>query len=257
MTIVQVTWWGHSTVWVEDSGVRLLTDPVLGNRVAHLQRRRGPTPRLPGAPDAVLISHLHADHLDLASLRRLPPQVTIVVPAGAGGFLRRGLGPDPGGRYVELVPGDETAVGALRVRAVPANHHGGRGPWSRHRAHAIGYTVHGAANTWFAGDTGLFDEMSDLGPLDLALIPVGGWGPTLGVGHLDPSGAAEAVRRSAPRHAVPIHFGTFWPVGLARVRPHLFAEPGARFTGYAAGTAPDTRVHELEPGQSLTVASVR
>ncbi|MEV0393804.1 MBL fold metallo-hydrolase [Polymorphospora rubra] len=252
-TTVHVTWWGHSTVWIEDSGVRVLTDPVLGNRVAHLRRMRGPTPLLPGAPDAVIVSHLHADHLDLPSLRRLPPHVTIVVPAGAGTFLRRALGPAAAGRCVELAPGEETTVGALRIRAVPAAHHGGRGPWSRHRALAVGYTVHGAADTWFAGDTGLFDEMSDLGPLDLALIPVGGWGPTLGHGHLDPVTAAEAVRRSAPRHAVPIHFGTFWPVGMARVRPYMFHEPGARFARHAAATAPDTRVTELVPGASLTL----
>jgi L-ascorbate metabolism protein UlaG (beta-lactamase superfamily) len=253
---VQVTWWGHSTVLLEDSGVRLLTDPVLRNRIAHLRRRRGPTPRLSAPPDAVLVSHLHADHLDIATLRDLPSTVALVVPAGCGPFLRRRLGRDVTGRTVELAPGESTRVGALTVRAVPAAHDGGRGPWSRHRALAIGYTVHGAANTWYAGDTGLFEDMSTLGPLDLALVPVGGWGPTLGAGHLDPAQAAEAVRRSAPRHAVPVHFGTFWPAGLP-VRPHLFHQPGTRFAAAAAEVAPATRVTELPPGGTLVLDHVR
>jgi L-ascorbate metabolism protein UlaG (beta-lactamase superfamily) len=252
---VQVTWWGHSTVWIEGSGVRLLTDPVLRDRIVYLRRMRGPTPRLHHPPDAVLVSHLHADHLDIASLRRLPPAVTLVVPAGTRPFLRQRLGVDAARRAVELAPGEETRVGAVTVRAVPAAHDGGRGPWSRHRAVAVGYTVHGAADTWFAGDTGLFDGMADLGPLDLALVPVGGWGPTLGSGHLDPVAAAEAVRRSAPRHAVPVHFGTFWPAGLV-LRRGMFHEPGGRFARHVAVAAPDTHVTELLPGATLAVDAV-
>jgi L-ascorbate metabolism protein UlaG (beta-lactamase superfamily) len=253
---VQVTWWGHSTAWIEDSGVRLLTDPVLRDRVAHLRRMRGPSPRLPGAPNAVLVSHLHADHLDVASLRRLPAQVALVVPAGSRPFLRRRLGVDVAARAVELAPGEEFRIDAVTVRAVPAVHDGGRGPWSRHRAIAVGYTVHGRANTWFAGDTGLFPGMADLGPLDLALVPVGGWGPTLGAGHLNPAQAAEAVRRAAPRYAVPVHFGTFWPAGLL-MRREMFHEPGKRFAQAVTTTAPGTRVTELLPGETLVVDPIR
>ncbi|WP_329103468.1 MBL fold metallo-hydrolase [Micromonospora sp. NBC_01699] len=252
MSAVKVTWWGHSTAWIEDSGVRLLTDPVLRDRVAHLRRMRGPTPQLPGTPDAVLVSHLHADHLDVASLRRLPDRVALIVPAGSRPFLRRRLGAAAAARAVELAPGEEYRVDEVTVRAVPAAHDGGRGPWSRHRAMAVGYTVHGRADTWFAGDTGLFAGMADLGPLDLALIPVGGWGPTLGLGHLDPVRAAEAVRLTTPRYAVPVHFGTFWPAGLA-FRRGMFHEPGRRFVDHVAGTAPGTRVTELQPGETLTV----
>ncbi|MEU8298769.1 MBL fold metallo-hydrolase [Micromonospora sp. NPDC048909] len=250
--MLQLTWYGHSTVWIEDSGTRLLTDPLLRNRLAHLRRRRGSVPQLPGAPDAVLVSHLHADHLDFASLRRLPEHTTLVVPAGAGRLVRQALG-GTAGRCVELAAGDRTTIGQLTVTAVPAAHHPGRGPWSRHRAPALGYLVEGQASTWFAGDTGLFDEMTKLGPVDLALVPVGGWGPTLGPGHLDPAGAAEAVRRAAAAWAVPIHFGTFWPVGCDRLRPELFRQPGDDFAGHARAIAPGTRVRVLSPGESLTI----
>src|SRR6476659_9384038 len=99
----QVTWIGHGTVLVDLDGVRLLTDPLLRNRVAHLQRRVPP----PDAEavrdlDAVLISHLHRDHLDLPSLRRVPRDPTLVVPRGAGRMLlRRGFT-----SVREVAPGD-------------------------------------------------------------------------------------------------------------------------------------------------------
>jgi L-ascorbate metabolism protein UlaG (beta-lactamase superfamily) len=246
------TWWGHSTVWLEDSGVRLLTDPLLTGRLAHLRRIGGPPPTLAGAPDAVLLSHLHADHFHLPSLRLVAGEPALIVPRGAASFVARGLGRAAADRCVELAPGDETTVGAVRIRAVAAAHDGGRGPWSRQRAAAVGFVVEGAARTWYAGDTGLFAEMADLAPLDLALIPVGGWGPTLGAGHLDPATAAEALARVKASWAVPVHYGTFWPVGMGRVRQHLFRDPGTDFARHAASTAPDTVVRVLQHGRTLT-----
>ncbi|HEV7963187.1 MAG TPA: MBL fold metallo-hydrolase [Actinoplanes sp.] len=254
MNRTRATWWGHSTVWLEESGVSLLTDPLLTNRVVHLKRMAGLAPELPGAPDAVLLSHLHADHFHLPSLRALPGEPLLIVPRGAAAFVARGLGPAWGRRCVELAPGEETTVGDVVVRAVKAAHDGGRGPWSRQRAIAVGYVVEGAYRTWFAGDTGLFDEMSALAPLDLALIPVGGWGPTLGSRHhLDAVTAAEALRRVKAAWAVPVHYGTFWPSGMSGVRPHMFSGPGEEFARRAARSAPDAQVQVLAHGESLTI----
>ncbi|WP_436527446.1 MBL fold metallo-hydrolase [Actinoplanes sp. HUAS TT8] len=254
MSTTTVTWWGHSTVWLADSGVTLLTDPVLTDRLAHLRRMVGPPPRLPGAPDAVLLSHLHADHFHVASLKAVPGNPLLIVPRGAAAFAAKALGAAAARRCVEVAPGEEVEVGAVRVRAVPAKHDGGRGPWSRDRAEAIGFVVEGEARTWFAGDTGLFDRMHEFGPLDLALIPVGGWGPSLGAhGHLDPADAAEALRRVKAAWAVPVHYGTLWPIGMGRMRQHMFAEPGPRFAELAARTSPDTRVRVLTQGETLTL----
>ncbi|MEV4702194.1 MBL fold metallo-hydrolase [Actinoplanes sp. NPDC049316] len=254
MSDTSVTWWGHSTMWLTDSGVSLLTDPLLTDRLAHLRRMAGPTPALPGRPDAVLLSHLHADHFHLPSLKALPGEPLYVVPRGAASFVAKGLGRAYGDRCVELVPGEETRIGDVTVRAVPAMHDGGRGPWSKLRAVAMGFVVEGTTRTWYGGDTGLFDAMAELGPLDLALIPVGGWGPTLHAhGHLDAAGGAEALRRVKASWAVPVHYGTFWPVGLSRVRPHMFAEPGAEFARRAAMAAPDTEVRVLAHGETLTI----
>ena len=254
MNGTRVTWWGHSTVWLEDSGTRLLTDPLLTDRLAHLHRRAGPSPRLPGPPDAVLLSHLHADHFHLPSLRALLGTPALIVPRGAAGFVADALGRAYADRCVELAPGDEVTVGALRVRAVPAAHDGARGPWSRRRAVALGFVVEGTSRTWYAGDTGLHDAIADLAPLDLALIPVGGWGPTLGAaGHLDAAAAAEALRRVKASWAVPVHYGTFWPVGLGSVRQHMFHGPGQAFAEHAARLVPDARVRVLRHGEELVV----
>jgi L-ascorbate metabolism protein UlaG (beta-lactamase superfamily) len=247
---MRITWWGHATVAIDDGGTTLLTDPVLRSRLAHLYRRRGPAPRL-AAPNAVVISHLHADHCDLGSLRGLPASTTLIVPRGAAAFLDRKLG---GGRdLVEVVAGDEVAVGRLRVHVVPAVHPAGRAPGSRVRAAAVGYLVKGKRTAYFAGDTGLFDGMSGFGPVDIALVPVWGWSWTLGPGHLGPEEAAEAVRRVAPGWAVPIHWGTLWPVGCARMRPDRFTEPGPEFARFTAEKAPAVRVRVLPPGSSLQV----
>jgi len=249
-----VTWWGHATVAIEDGGTSVLTDPVLRNRLAHLYRRRGPLPR-PTVPDAVVVSHLHADHCDLSSLRVLPASTRLIVPHGAGAFVERKLG---GGRdLVEVVAGDEVAVGGLRIRAVPARHSGSRGPGSRVSAPALGYVVAGRRTAWFAGDTGLFDGMSGIGPVDVALVPVWGWSWTLGPGHLGPAEAAEAVRRVAAARAVPIHWGTLWPVGCHKMRPDRFAEPGPEFARFASAVSPATHVTVLDPGATLALDDVR
>ncbi|MEU5098444.1 MBL fold metallo-hydrolase [Streptomyces sp. NPDC020996] len=248
---VEVTWWGHATCTVEDSGVRVLTDPLFARRLAHLRRRRGALPP-PGAwhADVALVSHLHADHLHVPSLERLAPGTRLLVPRGA----RRAV---PALRRLvrlhvtEVAPGDVVRVHDLSVRAVPARHDGRRLPVGPHRSPALGYVLEGEARTYFAGDTGLFDTMAkEVGPVDVALLPVGGWGPSLGEGHLDAGRAAEALARLAPRSAVPVHYGTYWPIGMDAVRPHEFHTPGDEFVRRAAQRAPGVTVHRLGHGES-------
>lgn len=249
---VEVTWWGHATATVRDSGVTVLTDPLLVRRMAHLRRRRGALPPTSATvADVVLVSHLHADHLHVGSLALLPPGTRVVVPRGAQravpGLRRLGSLLD----LVEVVPGDELRTGPLRVCAVPAAHDGRRLPYGAHRAPALGYVVEGEARTYFAGDTGLFDDMADaVGSVDVALLPVGGWGPYLGEGHLDAGRAAQALARLSPRSAVPVHYGTYWPIGMEAVRPHEFHSPGDEFARLAARLAPHVQVHRLRHGET-------
>lgn len=117
---------------------------------------------------------------------------------------------------------------------------------------ALGFVVEGEARTYFAGDTGLFESMAkEVGPVDVALLPVGGWGPYLGEGHLDAGRAAAALALLAPRSAVPVHYGTYWPIGMDAVRPHEFHAPGEEFVRLAAARAPEVTVHRLGHGESV------
>jgi L-ascorbate metabolism protein UlaG (beta-lactamase superfamily) len=226
--------------------VRLLTDPLLRNRVAHLRRAVPVDASALRGVDAVLISHAHYDHLDLPSLERLR-KVPVVVPRGLGGLLRK--------RRIESVmeveEGETFSVGALRVSAVHAEHEGGRLPFGV-KADAIGYVVTGTRSVYFAGDTDLFSAMGELGSIDVGLIPIWGWGPSLGRGaHLDPARAAEAIALIKPGVAVPIHWGTYFPLHLGlRGAPAFLELPLAEFLAAAAETAPGIELRALRPGET-------
>jgi L-ascorbate metabolism protein UlaG (beta-lactamase superfamily) len=249
----RISWWGHATVFIED-GARILTDPLLTPALAHLVRLRGLDPHIAHvAPDAVLISHLHADHLHLKSLRLLPPGTKVVVPRGAA-VVMRGLALE----VVEATAGDEIDVAGTSVLATHAEHDGRRWHGSRLRAETLGYLITGRRQTYFAGDTALFDGLRDIaeiagGELDLALLPVWGWGPWLRGEHLNPESAAAALELLRPRVSVPIHWGTFWPRGMSRVRQGVFADAGARFAEHAARIRAATEVRVLTPGSSTVV----
>jgi len=252
---VRITWWGHATTTIEENGTRLLTDPVLTSRIAHLRRRRGPAP-LPeaGACDAVLISHMHADHLHLTSLPLVAPDAAFVVPRGSAKLIAADCGTAFADRCIEVAPGNQIRIGSLDITAVTAAHDGRRLPWSGHEGPALGYRIEGTPSVWFAGDTDLYDDLAaEAGPVDLALVPVGGWGPSLGPGHLDPVRAAEAVRRVGARVAVPVHFGTFWPIGFDWLKPELFLPPGSRFKAAMTELDPAVQVKLLAPGESTEV----
>jgi L-ascorbate metabolism protein UlaG (beta-lactamase superfamily) len=151
-------------------------------------------------------------------------------------------------------------IGHLTVTATAAEHPGSRGPWSRHTGPALGFLITTGdqvigSSAWFAGDTGLGEFMRELGPIDAALIPVGGWGPTLGLEHLDPARAVEALRRVGARLAVPIHYGTLWPIGAHRLRPDRFAPPGLDFARLVADAGLPARIAVLAHGESVEVPS--
>jgi L-ascorbate metabolism protein UlaG (beta-lactamase superfamily) len=244
-----MAWIGHGTVVLDLDGVRVLADPLLRDRVAHLRRRVPPaSAEAVRDIDAVLITHLHRDHLDLPSLRRLGRDTPMVVPRGGGRLLlRRGFD------FVrEVAPGDEVAVGALSVRATEARHHGGRGVVGAHGP-ALGFVISGTRRIYHAGDTDLFEGMREIGAtgLDLALVPIWGWASRLGPGHLDPLRAAQALVLLQPRVAVPIHWGTYAVGPAARRPPPYLRAPLAPFLAAARSLAPDVRVVPLEPGESL------
>jgi L-ascorbate metabolism protein UlaG (beta-lactamase superfamily) len=244
----RIVYVGHATVRLEMDGVQVLTDPLLRPRIAHLRRVAKVDIGLFRGLDAILISHLHLDHLDIPSLRRIGGGPPIVVPRGAGRLLEK-----KGFRSVqELGVGDELRIGELTIRATPAVHDWRRRPFGL-RAEPIGYLIEGSRSLYFAGDTDLFDEMGELGPVDIALVPIWGWGPSLGVGHLDPRAAAEAARLLKASIAIPIHWGTYFPLhtALRRARAFLHA-PAEEFRSHMRDIAPEVDVRILQPGEETT-----
>jgi L-ascorbate metabolism protein UlaG (beta-lactamase superfamily) len=243
--VARIEYVGHATVHVDLDGVRLLTDPMLRNRVAHLRRATRVSPRAVRGVDAVLISHGHYDHLDLPSLEKLGKKLPIVVPRGLGGLLRKKRFES----VLEIEAGETLAMGDVEIRAVRAEHDRSRGPFGA-SADPVGYVVSGSTSIYFAGDTDLFDEMADLGPVDVALIPIWGWGPGLGGGHLDPGRAAVAVARIGPRVVVPIHWGTYFPIHLGLAgRPGFVDLPPVEFAAALKEHAPGVELRVLRVGE--------
>jgi len=218
---LRVTWLGHSTTLVEIDGARVLTDPVWSER-ASPSRWVGPNryhpPPLPLADlpplDAVLISHEHYDHLDMATVQALGARgVTFHVPLGIGAHLEAwGIAPQ------KIVEHDwweaATLPGGVRVVSTPARHFNGRGiPW-RVGALWTSWSIVGPRHrVFFSGDTGLtagFDEIARReGPFDLALLEIGQYHESWGTIHLGPTGALDALARLQARTLIPIHWSTF------------------------------------------------
>jgi L-ascorbate metabolism protein UlaG (beta-lactamase superfamily) len=188
--------------------------------------------------------------------------VRMVAPRGAGAWLRsKGIR-----RVDELAPGEELTDGSLRITGVHAAHSGHRwGPRSTRgpQAVAMGHLVEGAGiRVYVAGDTDLFPEMAELAGVDIALLPVWGWGPTLGPGHLTPARAAAAVELLKPRVAVPVHWGTLALAGLARAPGRLGArmrrllvEPPHEFAAAVAAAGSPTRVVIAPPGSDVPLVN--
>ncbi|HEY8720635.1 MBL fold metallo-hydrolase [Pengzhenrongella sp.] len=277
---LSVTWLGHSTAVLDLDGVRLVTDPLL-RRHAGLLRRRGSTPdeETWGGADAVLLSHLHHDHAELTSLRLLGDVPVLTAPSSAHWLVERGV-PGVGLRGGEWFPvrpgvagehpearwpqprdrGELDAAGAgVRVRLCPAVH--GHRPMA-HRPNAVnGHLVRGAsACIWVAGDTSLYPAMRHLtdlagGPVDVALVPVHGWGPRLSGGHLGPVDAARACAVVGARYAVPVHWGTLHAPASRRLPPGWMDRAGDAFAVALARAAPDCEAVVLRPGERWTVPS--
>ena len=193
---------------------------MLRHRIVHLRRRRSPILGMwQENIDAVLISHLHYDHLDLPSLRRLGRQIRLIVPVGAGALLRQhGFT-----KIEELRAGERTSVAGVPVTATTALHSGARPARPHGRVPGLHRRRREAAYH-FAGDTDLFPEMEQMaGAVDVGLIRCG-VGPTLGTGHMDPTAPPKRAS-SSPQVAIPIHWGTLYPLAIHRLTKAFLIDP--------------------------------
>jgi L-ascorbate metabolism protein UlaG (beta-lactamase superfamily) len=248
---LRLTWLGHATMLIELEGARVMTDPVLRPWIGPLRRRGGLWhPSWLQGLDAVLISHTHLDHLDMGSLALFPRTTRLFLPYGTARIVRR-LGFS---HIVELHAGDTNRIGPLSIAAIQARHSSIRVPLGE-EVESLGFGIAGKArNLYFAGDTAIFPEMAVLSSrLDVALLPVWGWGPRLGSEHMDPLQAAQALQLLRPRVAIPIHWGTLYPPGVGWLRARYLRAPPVAFSGHAARLAPEVEVRVLAPGCATRV----
>jgi L-ascorbate metabolism protein UlaG (beta-lactamase superfamily) len=201
-----VAFGGHATVVVRYPDLTIAFDPMLGNWIGGV--RRAVAPGLAPADFAdtglILLSHRHADHLHLPTLRRLPRSATVVVPAGAAGAVSS-LGYD---RVVELSPGADFSLRGVQVTAAATAHGDGE------LAHGLSYVVHGdGPSIYLCGDSGYFSGFADLGARfapDLAVLPIGGFLPaSFRERHMSPLDALYAFEDLRARMLIPIHHGAF------------------------------------------------
>lgn len=245
----QLTWLGHSTVVLELGSTRLLTDPLLFPNAVGL-RRRGPAPQpeaWAGAA-ATLISHLHQDHAELRSVRKTGAPV-LTGARNAAYFERRGVsatGLDEDHWY-------SIAGTPVQVRLTRAVH--GHRPMPHRPNQAHGHLIRaGGVTVWVAGDTSLYPELESLsdlvGGIDVAVVPVGGWGPRLSGGHLGPADAARACHLVGASVAVPYHWGTLHAPGMAGT---WMDAAGPQFVTELERHVPRCRPALLSPGGQLTL----
>lgn len=249
---LRVTWIGHSSLLLQLSGMSVLIDPVFSDRVAWVYPRHTPpgltVDQLPPI-DAVLISHSHADHLDLPSIDQLPREATAIVPQGLGRLFTKRLF----ARVVEVDWWDATSLGGLTFTFTPARHWSRRTPFDFNRSLWGGFVIQSpAASVYYAGDSAWCDVFSEIGRgfpnLSAALIPIGGYEPAwfMAQNHINPEEAGQAFLDTGARTLIPIHWGTF------QLADEPLCQPIERLESWWQSHLPDGRnLGRLAVGQTF------
>ena len=242
-TGLRVTWLGHSSLFIEADGVRLLADPVFGKHASPVsfagRKRFHPVPATLEEMhpfDAVLLSHDHYDHLCKPTVRKLVKMgVPFITSLGVGARLEK-FGVDPS-RITELDWWESATIhdGAMTLTAAPAQHFSGRGLRDRNATLWSSWVLATEKHKlFFSADTGLNDDLAVIGerfgPFDLIMLEIGASHPAWADIHLGPANALKAFEMLGGGTLLPIHWGTF---DLAL---HSWEEPAETLLGLAAKT---------------------
>jgi L-ascorbate metabolism protein UlaG (beta-lactamase superfamily) len=253
---LRAIWLGHASTLLEIEGRRILVDPVWSLRCSPLSRvgpkRMHPMPlRLDDLPplDAILISHDHYDHLDLATVRGLTrsQSAPFLVPLGVGAHLDRWRVPPE--RVVEFDWNDSMTLAGLRFTLAEARHFAGRA-FSRNETLWGSWVIAGShRKVFYTGDTGYFPGFADLGadhgPFDLTLIQVGAYSRYWPDIHMTPEEAVAAHLDLRGRFLLPVHWATF------NLALHAWSEPVDRI--WREAKANDVNLLVPRPGERINV----
>ena len=263
--VPRATWIGHATVLVQYQGINFLTDPHLTDYAAPFDfwAKRFTPPALsfaemPGI-DFVVISHNHYDHLDSRTVDMFGDSVTWLVPLGLKAwFLERGIATE---KVIELdwwEPHQFSKKGSLTVKITftPSVHWSKRTPWDTNKSLWGSWAVQiGNFKSWFAGDTAydekLFKEIGDkLGPFQLAMIPIGAYGPRYFMlnQHLDPAQAVLVHQEIRSQKSIPIHWGTFQLTHEPFLEPPELLADAMKKTGL-----PDDEFRAMKIGETIQI----
>nr|WP_240189329.1 MBL fold metallo-hydrolase [Nakamurella flavida] len=254
-----VTWLGHASTLVELGGARILTDPVWQERVSPSQvvgpARLHPMPlalvELPQV-DAIVISHDHYDHLELAAVRTLlrTQRAPFLVPTGIGEHLR-GWGV-PESRIHELGWNESVTIGEITYTCTESRHFSGRSLRRNTTLWASWVFASPQERVFFGGDTGYTPAFAGIGaqhgPFDLTILPIGAYGAQWPSIHMDPEEAVRAHGDLGGQLLLPIHWASF------DLAAHSWAEPIERLQVAARSAASPVRIVAPRPGQRVVVA---
>lgn len=253
---LSAVWLGHASTLIEIEGHRVLIDPVWSLRCSPTQlagpKRLHPMPLALGelpALDAVVISHDHYDHLDMATVLALARSrdMPFLVPLGVGAHLRRWR--VPAARIIELDWNEEVAVGGLKLVATEARHFSGRA-FTRNETLWGSWVVTGRhKRVFYTGDTGYFPGFAEIGtqhgPFDLTLIQIGAYSPYWPDIHMTPEEAVATHLDVCGGTLIPVHWATF------NLALHSWGEPVDRI--WAAAKEQGVQLAVPRPGERVRV----
>ena len=232
---LMITMVGHATVLVQLAGYNLLVDPVWSERASPLRRAGPKRVNDPGIAfadlppiDAVLITHNHYDHFDIATLRRLGSthRPLFVAPLGNDALLAKVIAPD----RIKTADWGETITisDPIRVTLVPAHHWSARALGDRRMALWCGFVIQSSEGLIYnAGDTAygdgriFIDIARNFGPPDVAILPIGAYEPRwfMKNQHANPDEAVRIMMACEARQGLGVHWGTFQLTDEARLAP--------------------------------------
>jgi L-ascorbate metabolism protein UlaG (beta-lactamase superfamily) len=255
----RVTWLGHSAVYLEIEGKKILLDPMLGPSSSpfplfNSKRYSGTVPlqldQL-GEIDAVILSHNHYDHLDRRSIMKLKDRTRhFYVPSGVAQYLIR-WGVERG-KISEHHWWDEINLTRFKLVCTPARHFSGRGIGDRDRSLWCSWVIQGEhTKIFFSGDSGYdqhFKEIGDnYGPFDVTLMECGQYHENWSDIHMMPEETVQAHLDVLGDILIPIHWGAF------TLSLHAWTDPIERAVRKSAELG--VRIALPHIGESVTIGS--